>query len=290
MKIRILLAGLDDATASHKLLQLEQFLLDLGEETAPEVLHHGCEAQIPLIRSWISAHPAPNPGEETALTLVCGTESGKRLGMAQAAALGLDCHTESLGIQWNESVPMVRRKVYSTHLEALFPATNTVLILADNAEKAPALPTGHENAAVGSWIPPESSGIPVETTRLEIPQDLSQAQLVLLGGKGLGSRENFQRLEALAQKLGAACACTRPVALSGWTDYGKVTGVSGWQLNAKLCIAFGVSGAAPLLHGLENVGHVIAINNDKTASIFRYAQEGIVADCMEIIEELEDLV
>ena len=290
MNVRILLAGLEESTASDKLRQLEQFLLQLGEDTKIEVRHHGCENTLPLIQSWTSAHPAAVPGAEPLLTLVCSTEAGKRYGMALAAADGLDCHTEALSIHWEDNRPMVCRKVYSTHLTALFPAPNTILVLADTAPKAAELPAGNGAADIGIWNPPATPGKVLQTTQLEVPQDLSQAKLVLLGGKGLGSKENFQRLEALAEKLGAACACTRPVALSGWADFGKVTGVSGWQLNAKVCIAFGVSGAAPLLHGLEPVEHIIAINNDKTAAIFRYAQEGIVADCVEIMEELENMV
>lgn len=290
MNIRILLAGLEEPTARDKLSQLELLLLQLGEKAAVEVLHHGCESTFSLIQSWTAAHPAAEAGAEPLLTLVCATEEGKRYAMAQAAKKGCDCHTEALGIQWEKEKPMVRRKVYSTHLTALLPAENTILVLAENAEKAPELPLGNGAPAVGIWNPPDASGTLLETTQLETPQDLSQAKLVLLGGKGLGSRENFQRLEALAEKLGAACACTRPVALSGWADYGKVTGISGWQLNAKVCIAFGVSGAAPLLYGLEPVEHIIAINNDKTVAIFRYAQEGIVADCVQILEEMEAML
>ena len=289
MNIRILLTGLEPSTAADKLRQLEQFLLGLGENIAIEVLQHGCEDSLPLIRSWAAAHCAAD-GEAPAMTLICATETGKRLGMALAADQGWDCHTEALGIQWEAEVPMVCRKVYSTHLTAMFPAENTVIVLADTAPKAAELPNGSGIADVGIWNPPATPGELLETIALEIPQDLSRAELVLLGGKGLGSKENFQRLEALAEKLGAACACTRPVALSGWADFGKVTGVSGWQLNAKVCITFGVSGAAPLLHGLEPVERIIAINNDKTAAIFRYAQEGIFADCVEILSEMEALV
>ena len=290
MKVRILLAGLETATACDKLRQLEQFLQDLGKDAALQVLHYGCEEQLPLIQSWAAAHPVPDPQEEPVMTLICSTEMGKRFGMAQAAADGVDCYTEALNICCENGVPMVRRKVYSTHLSALFPAKNAVIVLADTAPKASELPAGTCPVTIGQWQVPQVPGIALETVAVQIPKDLSREKLVLLGGKGLGSKENFQRLEALAEKLGAACACTRPVALSGWTDYGKVTGVSGWQLNAKVCIAFGVSGAAPLLHGLEPVERLIAVNNDKTAPIFRYAQDGIVADCMEIIEELEALV
>ena len=290
MNIRILLAGLEPSTAGDKLRQLEQFLLELGENIAIEVQQHGCEDCLPLIQSWAAAHPAAEAGAELLLTLVCASEAGKRCGMAQAALVGCPCHTEALGIQWEGEIPMVRRKVYSTHLTALFPANNTILVLADTAPMAAELPTGENPVFIGSWNAPEIPGTVLETIGLEIPQDLSRAELVLLGGKGLGSKENFLRLEALAEKLGVACACTRPVALSGWAAFGKVTGVSGWQLNAEVCIAFGVSGAAPLLYGLELVEHLVAINNDKTAAIFRYAQEGIVADCVEILSEMEALV
>jgi electron transfer flavoprotein alpha subunit len=262
MNVRILLAGLDTSTARDKLLQLEQFLRQLREEPCVEVLHRGCEEHLPLIQSWAAAHPQADPGTLPDLTLVCATESGKRLGMAQAAAAGQDCHTEALGLRYEKECLMVCRKVYSTHLTALFPATETLLVLADTASKADALPIGELPVSIGQWKVPEAPGIVTQTIPLEIPRDLSREKLVLLGGKGLGSKENFQRLEALAQKLGAGCACTRPVALSGWTDFGKVTGVSGWQLNAKVCIAFGVSGAAPPLYGLEPVARVIAINND----------------------------
>ena len=200
MNVRILLAGLEESTASDKLRQLEQFLLQLGEDTVIEVLHNECESTLPLIQSWASAHIAAKSGVEPQLTLVCSTEAGKRYGMALAAAQGRDCHTEALSIHWEENRPMVCRKVYSTHLTAMYPAENTVLVLADTAPKAAELPAGNGIAEVGIWNPPATPGKVLETTQLEVPQDLSQAKLVLLGGKGLGSKENFQRLEALAEK------------------------------------------------------------------------------------------
>ena len=112
--------------------------------------------------------------------------------------------------------------------------------------------------------------------------------MVFLGGKGLGSQANFERLEALAEKLGASCGCTRPVALSAWAPYDKVVGISGWKLQADVCIAFGVAGAGPLMQGVEGLGKLVAINNDEKAQIFRYADYGVVEDCMKIIEAMEN--
>lgn len=116
---------------------------------------------------------------------------------------------------------------------------------------------------------------------------LSEAKLVFIGGKGMKTKENYRRLEALAQKYGAACGCTRPAALGGFTDYSKVVGISGCSLKAELCLTFGVSGAAPFLYGVEAVRHLVAMNKDAQAPIFSRANEGIVSDCMKIIEAME---
>lgn len=147
-----------------------------------------------------------------------------------------------------------------------------------------------EAAAAGPWLGGEP---PTVVTVMEEPRqkqdDLASARLVFVGGKGLGTKDNYLRLKALAGKLGAACGCSRPAALSGWESYDRVVGISGVTLQAELCVTFGVSGAGPLVSGLEGAVHIIAVNTDKNAPIFRYAQEGIAEDCVKIIAALEEL-
>ena len=124
---------------------------------------------------------------------------------------------------------------------------------------------------------------------LEKKEDLAGARLVLLGGKGLGSKANFERLEALAEKLGASCGCSRPVAMAGWASYDKVVGLSGSILSADVCIAFGVSGAGPLMTGASGAKRLIAVNNDPKAPIFSQCSDGVVEDCLEILAAMEQL-
>ena len=81
--------------------------------------------------------------------------------------------------------------------------------------------------------------------------EVSKAKIVFLGGKGLGNKQNYERMEALARKMGAAAACTRAVVLSGWAGYEKIIGVSGQSINSELVIAFGASGAGPLMRGMK---------------------------------------
>ncbi len=117
--------------------------------------------------------------------------------------------------------------------------------------------------------------------------DLESAPVVFVGGRGLRSAENFRRLCTLAEKMGAACGCTRPVAMAGWADFSRVVGISGVSLHAKVCVAFGVSGSAAFLCGTEQTGRLVAVNSDKNAPIFLSADTGILGDCMSIIEALE---
>ncbi len=127
----------------------------------------------------------------------------------------------------------------------------------------------------------------IERIRKESGAKLQSAQVVFVGGRGLRSAENFRRLCVLAEKMGAACGCTRPAAMAGWTDFSRVVGISGSSLRAKVCVTFGVSGSAAFLCGTEQVGRLVAVNNDKNAPIFLSADTGILGDCMSIMEALE---
>ena len=116
---------------------------------------------------------------------------------------------------------------------------------------------------------------------------LEEAKLVLVGGRGLGSRENYARLKALAQAWGGACGCTRAAAINGWADVGDIIGQSGHVLRAELCIALGVSGAAPFMAGVGSVKTLVAVNSDPDAPVFAGADYGIVGDALEVLEAWE---
>ena len=230
------------------------------------------------------------------LTLFCGDFQVQNAGKTFAADHGVNCYTDPYGLEIIEGKTFVRRKVYSTHLEGLFPlADGDVLVL--DEKKKDSLNNIMEQAerlgivlsdGMSQTAAEEPSGL-IGTEEILKTEDLSAARLVLLGGKGLGSKANFMRLEAVAEKLGASCGCTRPVAMAGWTSYDKVVGLSGSILSADVCIAFGVSGAAPLMAGASGAARLIAVNNDAKAAIFNRCSEGIVADCLEVLTAMEQL-
>ncbi|MEG0377474.1 MAG: FAD-binding protein [Eubacterium sp.] len=124
----------------------------------------------------------------------------------------------------------------------------------------------------------------------KVKNPLEEKPLVFVGGKGLGTKENYLRLEEIAKALGGACGCTRAAALSGFAKVSNIIGQSGLSIRAELCIAVGVSGAGPFMAGVENVGKLAAVNCDENAPIFAGSDYGIIADASKILEEWEVLI
>lgn len=213
----------------------------------------------------------------------------KDLGMRFAAEKGMPCHTDVVDFREENGTVYAVRRVYSTHMEGMFPAAGSVCILAPSAEKKWSVSEADAKSDADFFLDSSTCAELIREIPLEQTEDLTSARLVLLGGKGLGKKENFRRLEALAEKLGAACGCTRPVAMAGWASYDKVVGLSGATLQADVCIAFGVSGAAPLMQGASGASRLIAINNDPKTPIFGRCSDGVIADCLEILEAMEML-
>lgn len=116
---------------------------------------------------------------------------------------------------------------------------------------------------------------------------LEKAAVVVAGGWGIGSRENWCLLEELASLLGGSVGCTRPALDEGWTA-GEHTmiGTSGKTVSPKLYIGAGISGDAHHMVGIKDAGVIIAINNDPKAPIFQHADYGVVADLNEILHPL----
>lgn len=117
-------------------------------------------------------------------------------------------------------------------------------------------------------------------------EKLTDFDVVLVAGYGMGDKETVARLEALGRYLQAGVGGTRPVVLSGWLSREKMIGLSGVQIAPKICVALGVSGCPPFMKGVERSGRLIAVNQDPNAPIFRYSDVGIVGDCRAVLNEL----
>ncbi|MGI6721900.1 MAG: electron transfer flavoprotein subunit alpha/FixB family protein [Anaerovoracaceae bacterium] len=118
---------------------------------------------------------------------------------------------------------------------------------------------------------------------------IEKAPVIVCGGFGVGSEENWQQLEKLAHLLGGTTGCTRPALDSGWTDdEQKMIGTSGKNVRPKVYIGSGVSGATHHVCGMKDSGVIISINNDEEAEMFKSSDYKVVADGAKIISALCD--
>lgn len=118
--------------------------------------------------------------------------------------------------------------------------------------------------------------------------NLAYADVVVAGGMGLGSLENFQLVRQLASVLGADYGCSRPLVQKGWVTADRQVGQTGKTIRPKLYIAAGISGAIQHRVGVEGADLIVAINTDKSAPIFDFAHIGIVTDAIRLLPALTD--
>lgn len=117
---------------------------------------------------------------------------------------------------------------------------------------------------------------------------IADAQIVVSGGRGLKGPENWYLIEELAEVLGAATACSKPVSDMGWRPHSEHVGQTGKPVASNLYIAVGVSGAIQHLAGINSSKIKVVINNDPEAPFFKAADYGIVGDAFDVIPKLTE--
>jgi len=218
--------------------------------------------------------------------LAPATANGKNVLPRVAALLDVPQISDILAV---ESADIFRRPIYAGNaiqkIEAKgFKKVITVRIAAFTA--APA--TGNaalENAPLTDA--PEGSRVVAENmTRSERPE-LTAAKIVISGGRGLQSKENFILIERIADKLGAAVGASRAAVDAGFVPNDHQVGQTGKIIAPELYIAVGISGAIQHLAGMKDSRVIVAINKDENAPIFGVADYGLVADLFQALPEFE---
>ncbi len=120
--------------------------------------------------------------------------------------------------------------------------------------------------------------------------DITQAAAIIAVGRGIGDRDELPRVEALAERLGATLAVSRPIVDAGWMPAARQVGQSGRTVAPAVYVALGISGAVQHLAGMRGAGTILAVNTDPEAAIFGVAHLGSSCDLHDVLDELEELV
>ncbi len=227
--------------------------------------------------------------EKPRVLLVGATKRGKELAGRLAARLNAGCMSECTEVEISENGDIIaKRPAYAGMAVATEKSKGTpaiILLKPGRYERAPA--AGGEGEIVELTLElPEPSLKLIEFKPKEIKAvRIEEANVVVLGGRGIKNKEDFQMLEQLAEILGGSVGCTRPIAADlGW--FTEWVGLSGVAIKPKLYIGVGVSGAIQHLAGIKDSKIIVAINKDPEAPIFKSADYGIVGDLYEVVPEL----
>jgi electron transfer flavoprotein alpha subunit len=227
-----------------------------------------------------------------ALVLIGATTQGKDLAPRLAARLAVGLASDCTGFEVQDGELLITRPIYAgkaiaTVKEETRPYMATVrpnifapsepdTSRAAQVEKTPADP-GNIRAKVIDMISEAGERI-----------ELTEADIVVSGGRGLKEPENFALIEELAGALGAAVGASRAAVDAGWKDHSYQVGQTGKVVTPTLYIACGISGAIQHLAGMKTSKYIMAINKDPDAPIFKVADYGIVADLFKVVPVLTE--
>jgi electron transfer flavoprotein alpha subunit len=226
------------------------------------------------------------------LTLIGQTSWGMDLAPGLAVKTGYPLATDCLDITLNNGRPLALRQIYAGKVfcRVSFPEAAGYLITmrpgAGAADQTETISAEVVSGAVPAGLPEPGKQFLefIESEAGEV--DIAQAEFLVSVGRGVGEEENLTQVKDLAQALGAALSCSRPVVDKKWLPKYHQVGTSGKSVKPKVYLALGISGAFQHLAGIAGAGTVIAVNKDPKAPIFRNAQYGVAEDMFKIIPAL----
>ncbi len=233
--------------------------------------------------------------EKTDLYLFPSGFAGSEIAVRWAYRMKGSCLVQVKQIECSKAPLIAKKTVYANHVLGTFKLTQKpyCISLAKGSADRQAITirdklivTEHDLTGLKKdQFIKHSQRIPTEKTK-----DLEAATFLIIGGRGMDTKENTQNLKKIADALGADFGVSRPVAMSAWTPMHRMIGVSGAMTRPEVCIVAGVSGAAAFYAGIEKSKTIVAINTDIRAPIIKAADVAVIDDYKAVMAELAKIV
>ncbi len=243
--------------------------------------------------AWSAAIAGVAAGESPALLLFSHSNRGKDVAPRVAALMDLPLASDCISVSADGGALVARRPVFAGKALVNVNTSGTLLAsLRPNAVSAAEATAAGEVSAAEVAAPSTCLGallsevVAAASEKLE----LTEAPIVVSGGRGLKEAQNFKLVEDLAAALGGAVGASRAVVDAGWRPHTEQVGQTGKTVSPQLYIAIAISGAIQHLAGMRTSNFIVAINKDSEAPIFKVADYGIVGDAFEVVPKLIEAV
>ena len=229
---------------------------------------------------------------QPSVLLLGGTSNGRDVAPRIAARLNVGVASDVDRLEWTDGKLRARRPIYSGRAFATVDVTGTPAIATTRPNAFPAEEAGGGAAEVANVESSADARMKLVETKTPEAGELSiaEADIIVSGGRGLKEANNFSYIRDLAHAIGGAVGASRATVDAGWIDHQHQVGQTGRVVSPNLYIAAGVSGAIQHLAGMSSSKHIIAINKDPEAPIFRIADLGVVGDLFQILPVLTEEV
>ncbi|HUL44009.1 MAG TPA: electron transfer flavoprotein subunit alpha/FixB family protein [Bacteroidota bacterium] len=232
--------------------------------------------------------------ENASVIILPATQMGKDLSPRVSGKLGAGLAADCTALKVSNGEIVATRPVYAGKSLVDIRITSPVKIFTLRPNVFTAVPGGNGSPNVQkATVNLTDADFAAKVTGIKIAEgrpDVTEAGIIVSGGRGMKGPEHFVLVEKLADVLGAGVGASRAVVDAGWRPHDEQVGQTGKTVSPSLYIACGISGAVQHLAGMSSSKYIVAINKDKDAPIFQIADYGIVGDVFEILPALTEEV